>query len=273
MTKLQEVGSRARLRGVLVLLFVASTFPTFAQSPQRDAAAVAVISKAIAAMGFTTATVPMTVRLTGSVSPTPGSEDPAGTFTSVVELSASGYQVRNEFEYAKNGMQTLFIAGQKGAAFGFGKRVINMSAHLAAITAPSQMPVFELIRAAAKQEYHLSRAASLQVGGVAAVHIKISDETDSVTHAVTPQDWYFDPISGLPLRWEFQVPNTFNATARSVTKGAKEYSNYQVVNGMLLPMQTTYYRGGQARSVTTVKSAELNVPIPASAFDLPKGGN
>ena len=170
-------------------------------------------------------------------------------------------------------MQTNFVAGQKGAAFSFGKRVINMSAHMAMITGPSQLPVFELFRAVNNSKYQVSQGAPLQIGGVSAVHVKISDETDSVSHAVTPQDWYFDPTSGLPLRWEFRVPDTFNAMAGSVTTGAKQFSNYQAVNGVLLAMQTTYFRGGQAVSVTTINSAQLNVPIPVSEFDLPTGGN
>lgn len=231
------------------------------------------ISKAIAAMGFTAATLPTNVQLTGSVSPTAGSNDPAGTFTSVVQVSANGYQVRNGFQYASNAMQTIFVAGQKGAAFAFGKRVINMSAHMTMITGPSQMPAFELLRAVNNSNYQVSQGAPLQIGGVSAVHVKLSDETDSVAHTVTPQDWYFDPTSGLPLRWEFRVPDTFNAMAGSVTTGAKQFSNYQAVNGVLLPMQTTYFRGGQAASVTTINSAQFNVQIPDSEFDLPAGGN
>jgi hypothetical protein len=258
---------------MLALLFVACALPTLAQGPPRDPAAVAVISKAITAMGFTAGTAPTNVQVTGSVSPAPGSEDPAGTFTSVVEVSASGYQVRNQFQYASNGMQTIFVAGAKGAAFAFGKRVINMSAHLAMITGPSQMPVFELIRAVNNSQYQVSQGAPLQIGGVSAVHVKISDETDSVTHNITPQHWYFDPNSGLPLRWEFREPDTFNAMARSVTTGAKEFSNYQTVNGMLLPMQATYFRDGQPSSITTINSAQFNVQTPGSEFDLPTGGN
>ena len=240
---------------------------------QRDPTAVATISRAVTAMGFATTADRMTVRLTGSVAPAPHSEDPAGTFTSIVELTNSGYQVRNEFEYASDGKRTVFVAGKNGAAFSFGQRVIKMSAHLAMVTGPSQMPVFELIHVLTKPHYRVKQAAPRQVGGVSAVHITIRDDTDEVSKAVTPQDWYFDPTSGLPLRWEFQEPDTFNALARSVTTGAKEFSNYQRVNGMLLPMQATYFRGSQAASVTTLSSAELNLQIQDSVFDLPKGGN
>ena len=272
MTDSRTSGFRIKT-GMLVLLFVATALPMYAQKPQRDPLAVATISKAIAALGFAPGGGPMSVRLTGSVSPTPGSEEPAGTFTSVVELSESGYQVRNEFEYADDGKQTLFIAGRKGAGFAFGKRVINMSAHLAMITGPSQMPILELIRATTNAKYHVSGGAPMQIGATSALHIKTIDETDIVSKNVTPQDWYFDPVSGLPMRWEFQVPDTFNATAPSLQTGAKEFSNWQTINGMLLPMQLTYFRDGHAASVTTIRTAEFGVQISESAFDLPKGAN
>jgi len=263
---------------VCAILFVLSSSLTGLSqingNPQRDPSALAVISKAITAMGFSAGTVPTSVQVTGSVSPAQGSDDPAGNFTSVVELSASdGYQVRNQFQYASNGMQIIFVAGKKGAAFAFGKRVINMSAHMAMVTGPSQMPVFELLRAVNNAEYQVGQGPPLQIGGVSAVHITISDETDLVTHNITPQHWYFDPNSGLPLRWEFREPDTLNALAPSVRTEAKEFSNYQTVNGILLPMQATYFRGGQASSITTINSVGFNVQTPDSEFDLPTGGN
>jgi hypothetical protein len=244
-----------------------------ATTSERDQAALATLSRAVTAMGLTASTNQMTIRLTGSVSPMPSSETPPGTFTSVVELTNDGYQVRNEFQYASDGKQTVFVGGRSGAAFAFGRRVINMSGHVTMVTAPSQMPVFELIRALTKSQYSVIQAAPRQIGGVAAVHIKISDETDFISKGVTLQDWYFDPTSGLPLRWEFLVPDTFDATARSVSSGAREFSNYQSLNNMILPLQSIYFRDGHAISSTTIRSAELNVQISDSIFDLPKGAN
>jgi hypothetical protein len=253
----------------------ASVYPSTqgATAVQRDPTALATLSRAVRAMGFTGTTNQMTVRLTGSVSTAPASEAPPGTFTSIVEMTTDGYQVRNEFEYASDGKHAVFVGGKNRAAFAFGRRVINMSGHVTMVTGPSQMPVFELIRALTKQQYHVAQAPPHQIGGVAAVHIAIFDETDFVSKSVTPQDWYFDPTTGLPLRWEFHVPDTFDATARSLSSGAREFSNYQSINGMLLPLQSAYSRDGRAVSTTTIGSAELNVQVSDSIFELPKGAN
>jgi hypothetical protein len=224
-------------------------------------------------MGLTTTSTPITVRLTGSVEPVSGSENPPGNFTSIVELTDGGYQVRNEFERAADGKQTVFVGSKKGAAFAFGQRVIKMSAHVAMVTAPSQMPLFELIRALTKPRYQVTRAEARQIGSISAVHVKISDETDLVSKSVTPQDWYFDPATGLPLRWEFRVPDTFNGTPRTVVEGAKDFANYQTTNGVLLPLQITYFRSGHAINVTEIKSVDFNVALSGSEFILPKGAN
>jgi hypothetical protein len=136
------------------------------------------------------------------------------------------------------------------------------------VTGPSQMPVLELVRALTKSNYQVSPAPVLQVDGVPATHVKISDQTDVITQSVTAQDWYFDPKSGLPLRWEFLVPDTLNASS-SAFAGAKEFANYQNANGILLPAQTTYFRDGRAASIVTLTSVQLNIPVPESTFNLP----
>ena len=240
---------------------------------KRDPTALATLLRAVTAMGFTTTSSQITVRLTGSVAPVTESEGTPGNFISIVELTDDGYQVRNELEKAADGKRTVFVGSKNGAAFAYGHRVIKMSAHVSMVTAPSQMPVFELIRALIKPRYKVNQVESRQIGRVSAVHVRISDETDLVSKSVTPQDWYFDSATGLPLRWEFRVPDTFNGTPRTVVEGAKEFAKYQITNGVLLPLQITYFRSGRAINVTEIKSVEFNVPLSGSEFDLPKGAN
>jgi hypothetical protein len=242
-----------------------SAMPTSA--PQRDPAALATITQALTAMALQTGTTISTAVLTGSVSAAPGSQDPAGTFTSTVEFNSTGYEVRNEL--VSNGVTSVFVSGHGTPGTWFGTRQPwKMSGHVTMIAAPSQLPILELINALTNPVYQVTQAASAQIGLVSAVHIQISNETDSITHAVTLQDWYFNPVTGLPVRWQFLVPDTFNA-GHSIWTGTKDFANYQVMGGLLLPSQITYSRDGQPASIATVSSVQLNVTVTESQFDLP----
>ena len=50
----------------------------------------------------------------------------------------------------------------------------------------------------------------MAVNSVAAIHIQSALVADPVTSAVSVQDWYFDPNSGLPLRVDYRVVNSGN---------------------------------------------------------------
>jgi hypothetical protein len=255
----------------LFLLAASSVFLVGQQTtPQRDPAALTTISTALTAMGLPlNASQINTIALTGSVSPASGSQDPAGTFTSVVQLGTNGYEVRNEF--VSNGNQSLFVSNHGSPGFVVGGTYAQMmSGHVTMITAPSQLPMLELIRALSSSNYAVSQAAPSTVDGVAAVHVHISDETDYVSHAVTQQEWFFNPSTGLPLRWQFGVPDTFNAE-HTVWPGSKDFSSYQQMDGILLPTQILYSRGGNPASITTITSLQMNAPSTSSQFDLPPG--
>lgn len=271
---------RSRCCVALLYLFLLTvSLSVFAQqpvTPQRDPAALATITRALTAMSLqSNGTLPSgtmisAVQLIGSVNPTPGSPDVAGTFTSTVEVTATGYEVRNEFQ--SNSGSSVFVSGHGTPGFSFGPHLRKMGGHVTMITAPSQFPMLELINAVVNPAYQVTQASALQIGAVSALHIHVSNETDFVTHAVTPQDWYFDPTTGQPLRWQFLVPDTFNA-GRSIWVGSKDFANYQVMSGLLLPTQITYSRDGQPASITTVTSVQFNGPITSSLFDLPQGAN
>lgn len=140
------------------------------------------------------------------------------------------------------------------------------------IMAPSQLPVLELFNAISNPAYQATQAAAIQIGTISALHVHLSDNADSISQSVTSQDWYFDPATGLPVRWQFPVPDTFNA-GHSIGMGEIDFSNYQQVNGLLLPGSTTYSQDGKPETVTTINSVQFNVPITTLLFDLPPGAN
>jgi hypothetical protein len=86
---------------------------------------------------------------------------------------------------------------------------------------------------------------------------------------VTPQDWYFDLSSGLPLRVEFRIPA--NENAADLTKGSYEFSDFRLANGILTPFQVSFSQDRLPLRVISFESVTFNVGVPPSVFDVPKG--
>jgi len=79
---------------------------------------------------------------------------------------------------------------------------------------------------------------------------------DSVRRKLfTPQDWYFDSMTGLPLRVEFQIPTSENAN--DSLPASMDFSNFQTVTGVLVPFQLRITEG-PVILVSTVTSATFN---------------
>jgi hypothetical protein len=263
-----------------IFLFSSSELCLLAQSSataaQRNPLALGKIAQTLSAMGFqangtlTDGNVLASVQLTGSVKALPGSAYSSGTFTSLVQLTNGGYEVRNDFQSA-NGSST-FVSGHGTPAFYVGNHVLTMSGHVTMITAPSQFPILELINAVVNPNYQVSTAQNAQIGGISAVHLHISNKADPITDSVTAQEWYFDSTTSLPIRWEFSVPDIMNA-GHALWAASKDFANYQMTGGILIPTQITYSDEGKPQTVTTTTAVQFNLaPAPAS-FDPPQGGN
>ena len=135
------------------------------------------------------------------------------------------------------------------------------------VSAQGHMPILVLLSAILNPGYTIKQATSAKIGNVLATHVHISNDADQVTHAVTPQEWYFDPNSGLPLHVDYRAPDSLNAL--SWTSEARDFANWQSVGGFLLPLQITNSREGTAVSTTSLSSVQFNVPVTQSQFDLP----
>ena len=129
------------------------------------------------------------------------------------------------------------------------------------------MPIVILVTALLNPTYTVTQGTPTQVGSVQAIHVHISNDADAISQAVTPQEWYFDPNTGLPLRVEYHVPDPLNAL--NWAPGARDFANYQPVNGFLVPFQITNWVSGNSVSVTTISAVQLNIAVTESEFDLP----
>jgi hypothetical protein len=86
---------------------------------------------------------------------------------------------------------------------------------------------------------------------------------------VTPQDWYFDPVSFLPVRVDYRLPYEFDATHADPV--SIEFANFQSVGGIFVPFQLRL-KVIFSSTVVTVTTATFNTGLSPSTFDPPSGG-
>jgi hypothetical protein len=130
-------------------------------------------------------------------------------------------------------------------------------------------PVFVLYAELQNQNYSLQFIGATVVDSKPAIHIHAADNSDATGQLVTPQEWYFDPVSFLPMRVEYNIVDERNA--RALTPGSQEFSNYQVTSGVVLPYQIKIQLGPEVLLVN-VSSLSINSGLPASTFDPPTTG-
>jgi hypothetical protein len=257
----------------ILLWFCVLTFsvPTFAQqsaavAPQRDPAALATLQSVIAAMsGQTTLPQITSAQITGTINPVGNSGYSAGNFTWTVALTTVGYEFRNQFQ--SSGNTQIFVSGHGAPAVSANGKVTRLLGHMSQAVSLNHTPLLALLAATLNTGITVTQSSPAQIGNVLAMHIHISDDADQVTQAVTPQEWYFDPNTSLPLRVVYRAPDSLNAL--SWTSESRDFANWQSLVGVLLPLQVTNSSKGVPTTVTTISSIQLNVPVAQSQFDLP----
>jgi len=135
---------------------------------------------------------------------------------------------------------------------------------------PFHLPAVLLLRELNDSTYSITWQGTVTLGGVTAARIRISLDTDSVASLVTPQDWYFDSSTGLPLRVEHRLPD--NLRPEIFTAAAEEFSDFRAVARVAVPFRMVSYGDGEQIAVIMVSSVDFNSGIPPGSFDLPTGG-
>jgi len=236
---------------------------SFAQ--QRDSAAIAILNQAQSAMGTTSILSQFTsAECTGSIQAENGSTSPSGTFVWKHQFSATGYQFRSEF--TSNGQTQILVSGPSGPVISNNGVVGSLPSQVTLAMYPIHLPAVVIGVFLANQNYTITLGSPTQINGVTANHILVSIGTDDVSKAQTREDWYFDPTSGLPLRVEYRLADVKDAL--QYTTAAVDYSNYQAVNGVLVPFSTTNAEDGAVVTTTTVTWVQWNYPVDPSDFTL-----
>jgi len=249
-----------------VLLF---TIPAEAQQlsapTQRDAQALAVLQNAVAAMGGTAAVsqVADTV-ITGNIQSSPGSAAQASTF----KWETSGQNFRYEFQ---SGTTTqVFVSGHGNPANARNGTVKALSPLIALANPPLHFPGLVLAPILTNSNYSVTSGGKMTVNGVPAIKIHVFLNTDMLSALVSAQDWYFDAVSGLPLRVEHRLPD--NRRPENYVQATDDFADFRVVSGLLVPFKITSYESGALVAVETITSVSFNNGLSSTEFDVPAGG-
>ena len=247
---------------VCVLFF---SGPSIAGQPERDPRALAAVQQAIAAMGGSAAAARVTdTVVTGTIEPSSGSSVKGGAFTWKTAAS--------EFKYEKRaGSSTQVLV----SGHGHPKRIHNgtitaLSLHIALANPPLHLPALVLADVVANQDYSVRLLGRADVSGVDAIKVRIGLDRDLIHSLVTPQDWYFDALTGIPIRVEHRLPD--NRRADNYVTAAEEFGDYRSASGLLVPFRILSYESGALVAVETVSTVRFNSGLSSSEFDGPSGG-
>jgi hypothetical protein len=257
-----------RVLPVLLLLCSVSSLKLSAQSAssvQKDVAAVDAVEGAIQALGGSDAVLAIKDSvITGTLTPTKGSWMQPGTFV----WKTSGQEFRYEVQVSSN--TQIFASGHGHPAVSKKSGVKPLFYHMVYGVLPFHVPALVLLSKVTDPDTALASAGPGAALGKVAATVQANTGTDKATSTITQQLWYLDTGSGLPLRVEYRMPQDTNMALW--VEVAMEFGDFRQVNGVLVPFAITTYEDGLAVSVLSLSSAQFNVGLAQSEFDLLGGG-
>ncbi len=260
------------LPSILFCLAIGNSFQiSFAQQSlvsqitpgQRDAVAVDVIEKSLAALGGKNSIAAVqSVETTGVILNT-GSQTPL-SFHWKVAVLGSHFEFRQE---TNDGMKTrIFTSGHGKPAVGvLGNKGRLMSEHMAIADAPFDLPAILLYIELQDPAYSITSADPS--AGDNLLHVRVTNNKNIVMKAVVQQDWYFSPVTGLPVRVEYNLPEMRNAL--DSIRASCVYLSYAVQQGVQYPSSIQALESGIEVSTVTISTTNPNFSFNESDFDMP----
>jgi hypothetical protein len=270
MTSLAATNSeRAKLLAgsalaVLVLTVgLVATAKAQARNPERDSAAISTLRSAITAMGG--ANLVGAIQdciLTGSVL--------SGDGTSKnFNWTIAGIQFRRELDYP-NGGTSVFYSGHGSPVWATHGTTSALNYYIDRANMPLYLPPYVLFQELNDPIYTLKYVGAVQLNGNNVVQVHISDDSDALGTLVTPQEWYFDPVSFLPVEVQFREPPNENPT--EYVNATFVFSPFVSVSGVLVPSAIAFAQDGLPNMTISVRSVTFNSGVSQNVFDAPQGG-
>lgn len=228
----------------------------------RDAAAVAVVEKSLAALGDVNAIAAIRAVVSTGTIVNVGSSTQI-PFRWEEQVSGNHFEFRQETTV--NGMTRVFASGHGKPGFGqLGQPAMRLSGQVEIAAIPVHLPALVLLLELQDPVYSIQ-----SVGGSdskQAIHVRIANTTDPVMQVFTQQDWYFDPRTFVPVRLEYRIPSVKNAL--HTLQSTCVYSSWVQKQGVQFPTTLLGLRNGKQFATQTISSFQPNAATNSTDFDL-----
>jgi hypothetical protein len=232
------------------------------QSPERDSAAISTLQSVITALGGSNAVASIQdCILTGSIL---NSDGTSGSFNWTI----AGSEFRIETT-AANGGSNVFVSGHGSPAWTMNGNTSALNSYMARANLPFYLPPYGLLQELNNPAYTLKYIGVVLLNGAKAIQVHISDDSDPVGTLVTPQEWYFDSVSFLPVR--VQVREPANESAANYGTATYDMSQFVSVKGVLVPYKISY-SNDTTNEVLSIGTVTFNSGVSQDVFDPPQGG-
>ncbi|MBI3477119.1 MAG: hypothetical protein HY010_15405 [Acidobacteria bacterium] len=246
----------------VIVVIIGLAIPALAATPQRDNAAIKTLQSAVAASGGADALAAIQdCVVTGSILNSDGTNR---SFTWTTAAS----EFRIEVATADGGTN-VFLSGHGSPAWIFKRKTSSLNPYMARANLPFYLPPYVLLQELNNPVYTLKYIGVVSLNGAKVVQVHISDDSDPMGTLVTPQEWYFDPVSFLPVR--VQVREPANENAASYETATYDMSQFVVVNSVMIP-QTISYFNDSSSEVISIGAVTFNSGVSPNTFD-PQGGS
>jgi len=239
--------------------------PSAAALVQRDPQAVAIIERSLAALGGASQIGQIAdCKVEVQVQAPPGSSASSGT--AVYKFAGGEYRADST---TAAGTQTLASGHGKPFAVANGTTK-GIPPHVMRAAFSPTVAAIRLLNDSNDANYSFRYKGTGSLGSAQVSIVEISSQATWLDAMVSPQTWYFDSGSGLPLRIEYWAPDIKNP--RHHVECAADLSEYRVVSGVEFPFQFTTSVNGAPFKTMSVTSVQTNTGILPSAFDATTGG-
>ena len=256
---------------LFLLLSFAVSVSLLGQQPSttvvRDPQAVAAVQKAVSAMGGVALSQVHDASVRGTVQIL---SDSSAQSPSVLWEDAWGKGTPTFRRESHVGSSASVLVSGNGQPVDFQDGVTTkVPQHVAFSCAAVHLPGIVLAAQLNNSVFSFKFLGTTAVNGVPAVHIQSALTTDPIASALSLQDWYFDPNSGLPLRVDYRVANSPDLLNPGIV--SMQFASFQSVSGILVPFRLgeTGLEGEQ--DIVTITSVTFNSGLSPSQFLPPTG--
>jgi hypothetical protein len=237
---------------------------TWVPHPIRDPQALGIVQASIAALGGAAAIEQLqTFVVQANIVPSPGSSAMAGTAVWTV----AGGEFRSDYT---SGQDTTTVGSGHGRPFGsLNGTVQGLPNYIVRSSFAPTLAASILLKEFQDPNYSIQFVGASTLGAESVVVVRTSSQNNPMDSLVTPQTWYFDSASNLPVRIEHRLPDVKISTRFLIT--ALDLGTYKNISRVLFPSQVARSIGGKPTETATVISIQTNTNVAASVFDAPGG--